>query len=260
MALPFGRSADFAFSKRGGEPCRNLLADDRCGIHHDLLTAGMSGCVRFDCFGAGQHVSQVLYGGRSWRQHPDPSMFDVFWTAQWLHELLWYAADVLDRDLPESVLVAVAAQARSIRALVNRPPAEWSGRDGDEAWDRLKPLLARVSSMIRDDPAAVGTPPQPDHSGVRLAGHDFRRADLRGARLLGADLSGADLREADLLGADLRQTNLAGADLRDALFLTQSQVNGAVGDATTLLPATVHRPAHWAGRSPLAAPEPSARR
>ena len=33
VALPFTASADFAFDKEAGEPCRNLTADLRCGIH-----------------------------------------------------------------------------------------------------------------------------------------------------------------------------------------------------------------------------------
>lgn len=244
IALPFGRSADFAFDKEGGEPCRNLLADHRCRIHRDLLTAGMSGCVRYDCFGAGQHVSRVVFGGRPGGQET----FDVFRVSQWLHELLWYLADVLDRDLPQPLLAAALAESQRIRGLTARAPDQWSDRDADDSWDRVKPVLARASALIRDDPDPADPPPRPDHSGARLAGRDLRRADLRGARLLGADLSGADLGRTDLLGADLRHANLSGADLCDALFLTQTQVNGATGDAATRLPATLRRPAHWAAR------------
>src|SRR3954452_11012900 len=43
----------------------------------------------------------------------------------------------------------------------------------------------------------------------------------------------ADLRGADLLGADLRGADLRGADLTDALFLTRTQVQAAVGDDGT---------------------------
>lgn len=241
-ALAFGKSADFAFSKPGGRPCRNLLADDRCGIHQDLLTNGMGGCVRYDCFGAGQHVSQTLFGGQSWRERPDTDMFDVFWQAQWLFELLWYLADALERDLPEPVRSELAGQQRAVRDLVNRPAEQWNSLD---PWDQIKPLLAIASAMTRGVPSGGGPPPQPDHSGARLARADLSRRDLRGARFLGTDLSGADLRRADLLGADLRHADLSGADLRGALFLTQAQVNGARGDQETRLPAAVRRPGHW---------------
>jgi hypothetical protein len=76
-------------------------------------------------------------------------------------------------------------------------------------------------------------------------GADLRGADLRGALLIGADLRAADLRGADVIGADLRGANLAGADLSTALFLIQSQLDAASGDATTKLPPRLTRPAHW---------------
>ena len=74
---------------------------------------------------------------------------------------------------------------------------------------------------------------------------DHRGWSFRGALLIGADLRGADLRDADLLGADLRDTDLRGGDLSTALFLTQPQVNGAVGDPATTLPEGLSRPARW---------------
>jgi uncharacterized protein YjbI with pentapeptide repeats len=71
---------------------------------------------------------------------------------------------------------------------------------------------------------------------------DLHRADLHGAVLREADLHRADLHEADLHGADLEQADLAFADLRGADLtqvkgLTQAQLNGAQGNATTRLPS-----------------------
>lgn len=63
--------------------------------------------------------------------------------------------------------------------------------------------------------------------------------------LIGANLSGVDLTDTDLLGADLRGTELRGAALAGPLFLTQPQIDGAVGDAATTLPARLPRPARW---------------
>ena len=65
----FTRSADFAIDKPANQPCPNLQPDFRCGIHTDLRPRGFGGCTVYDCFGAGQQVSQVTFGGRDWRQH-----------------------------------------------------------------------------------------------------------------------------------------------------------------------------------------------
>jgi hypothetical protein len=86
-----------------------------------------------------------------------------------------------------------------------------------------------------------------DLVGAVLTGADLRGTNFRGALLIGADLTGADLRLTDLLGADLRGANLSGADLRGAIFLIQSQVDAARGDAATKLPPTLTHPAHWPG-------------
>jgi hypothetical protein len=71
---------------------------------------------------------------------------------------------------------------------------------------------------------------------------DLHRADLHEADLQGALLREADLHQADLHGADLREADLLHADLRGADLtrvkgLTQTQLNAALGDATTRLPS-----------------------
>lgn len=67
--------------------------------------------------------------------------------------------------------------------------------------------------------------------GARLTGARLREADLSRATLVGTYLGGADLAGATLAGA-----NLSGADLRTAKGLTQAQLSGACGDASTRLP------------------------
>src|ERR1700710_3265051 len=93
----FAVSADFAIDKAPGEPCPNLQPDLRCGIHARLRPDGFSGCATYDCFGAGQQVSQVIFGGHDWRADPRTAqeMFAVFPVVRALHELLWYLAEAL---------------------------------------------------------------------------------------------------------------------------------------------------------------------
>jgi uncharacterized protein YjbI with pentapeptide repeats len=79
-------------------------------------------------------------------------------------------------------------------------------------------------------------------------------ADLRGADLTDSDLTGALLAEADLTGAKLVGANLTKAIIKDAILnnadltkanVTQEQVNSALGDAGTQLPAGLKTPSHW---------------
>ncbi len=243
VALAFTRSADFAFDKGAGDPCRNLLDDFRCGVHPELRQVGMRGCTVFDCGGAGQKVSQHTYAGVSWRENPASSgeMFAVFAIMRELHELLWYLTEAVE------VAPRLAAETRALldktEALTLLPALDILATDAAAHHTRARDLLLRASAEAR-------TPAGPDHRGADLMGARLRaaaldRASLRGAYLIAADLRGARLRRADLIGADLRDADLSGADLSDALFLTQAQVNAAKGDAATRLPARLVRPSHW---------------
>jgi hypothetical protein len=87
-------------------------------------------------------------------------------------------------------------------------------------------------------------------TGANLEMADLSEADLSDARLEGANLSGADLSEAildraDFAGAKFGGVNLAGASLLGARNLTQTQVDEALGDARTVLPPHLARPAGW---------------
>ncbi|MEI5101967.1 pentapeptide repeat-containing protein [Streptomyces sp. PmtG] len=248
VALPFARSSDFPVDKAAGTPCGNLQEDFRCSVHTRLRDKGYNGCTVFDCFGAGQKVSQITFGGRSWREEPASAraMYEVFPVVRQLHELLKYAAEALDLPAARPVHRELRAAYDRIDALTRDTPDALLAVDVDGLRGEVNPLLLRASELAR---AAVPGRKK-NHRGANLMGARLRAAKLRGASLRGAlliaaDLSGADLRDADLIGADMRDTNLCGADLTGALFLTQPQLNAARGDAATKLPATLGRPAHW---------------
>ncbi len=248
VALPFAASADFAIDKPAGVPCPNLRADFRCAIHAGLRGAGFAGCATFDCFGAGQRVSQVTYGGRDWRASPGTAgrMFAVFAVQRQLHELLWYLTDALARPAAGPVRGELRAALAETERLARGRAEDLVDLDMAGYRGRVSPLLRRTSALVRARvPGRRRALPGADLVGAALRGADLRGADLRGAYLIAADLTGADLASADLLGADLRGATLAGADLSDALFVTRMQLAAAAGDAATRLPSTLDRPAHW---------------
>ncbi|MBD4759845.1 pentapeptide repeat-containing protein, partial [Xanthomonas citri pv. citri] len=73
----------------------------QCSIHKDLREKGFRGCSAYECFGAGQKVSQITYEGKDWRNSPETAnqMFDVFPIMQQLHEMLWYLHEALSIDI-----------------------------------------------------------------------------------------------------------------------------------------------------------------
>ncbi|MER5948761.1 pentapeptide repeat-containing protein [Streptomyces sp. NPDC001904] len=252
VALPFAKSHDFAANKNAGTPCHNLQEDFRCGIHARLRDEGYRGCTVFDCFGAGQKVSQITFEGVSWRERPQTArtMYEVFPVMRQLQELLRYLTDVL--DLPRAASVhREARRARTGIELLTRAGAdELLAADVPTIRADVNTLLLKASELER---AAAVPGRKKNHRGADLMGARLRNADLRGANLRGAllvaaDLTGADLRAADLIGADLRDARIEGADLRGALFLTQAQLNAARGDTATRVPHGLDRPGHWSAR------------
>jgi Pentapeptide repeats (8 copies) len=104
----------------------------------------------------------------------------------------------------------------------------------------------------------------PVYSQAMVAGRDFIRADLRGARLENLDLRGKDFQGADaagaifagsiLSGANLSQTNLRGGDLRDTCLrgsilaganLAGADFTGADVTGATVTPTAIAGATGW---------------
>ncbi len=241
VALPFARSADFPEDKAGGDPCRHLGPDFGCGIHDRLRDRGYAGCTVFECFGAGQQVTQVTFGGADWRSEPAlrQEMFDVFAVMRHLHEMLALLEEAAGRS-PSPDLAELAGQVSAAAA----------GSASQVLATDVGALRSAVGSALRRVSAEVRHPAGQSLAGADLVGRDLRRrdlrrADLRSALLVAADLRGVDLADADLLGADLRDAAAAGADLSRAHVPTQAQDKPPRGAGSTRLPAGHDRPAHW---------------
>jgi hypothetical protein len=252
VAPAFAASADFAIDKPAGAACPNLRNDFRCGIHARLRERGFPGCEVFDCFGAGQQLTQGTFGGRSWRESPElaAAQFAVLPVMRQLHEMLWHLTEAA--SLPTPLQAAGRAAADRVERLTALGAEELGRLDVGAVRGEVGELLDRVSERVRG-------PGAPNRRGADLMGRDLRRtrlrnACLRGAYLIGADLRGVDLGTADLLGADLRGADVRGADLSRCLFLTGPQVTAARGDASTRLPVAVPTPAHWATAADAADP------
>jgi uncharacterized protein YjbI with pentapeptide repeats len=256
VALYFSASEGFPINKGAGEPCPNLQSDFRCAIHKNLLKRGLKGCVAFDCFGAGQKVSTVSFGGHDWRRVTQLSkqMFEVFLMMRQLHELLWYLTGALRLQQAHPIQGALQSMLYETERLTLLKPDFILELDITTHRAEVNTLLLRTSELVRGE---VHREQQPNLGrkktfgrGADLIAADLRRSDLRGANLRGAyliaaDLRGTDLKSADLIGADFRDADIRGADLSQSIFLTQAQINVAKGDINTKLPSLLNRPMYW---------------
>lgn len=76
-----------------------------------------------------------------------------------------------------------------------------------------------------------------DVRGAYLRGTNLSNANLEFADLTGADFTNASFRGANFKGAILKGTILRGADLTDVKNLTRAQLDAAIIDERTKLPA-----------------------
>ncbi len=184
VAPAFSASADFAIDKPAGQACPNLQADFRCGIHQRLRQRGFPGCAAYDCFGAGQKVAQVTFGGQDWRRAPHTAtrMFEAFAIMRQLHELLWYLTEALRLQPARPLHGELGRALEETERLTELPSDALLELDVAAHRRAVNALLLRASELVR-----AGLRPQPiDRRGADLIGKDLRGADLRGANLRGA--------------------------------------------------------------------------
>ncbi|WP_338786422.1 pentapeptide repeat-containing protein [Metabacillus sp. FJAT-53654] len=259
VALPYAKSADFAFDKDGGTPCQNLQSNYRCGIHKKLRTKGFRGCAVYECFGAGQKVSQVTYDGNDWRDNPElaKEMFDVFPIMQQLHEMLCYLNEALSLEAAQPIYNELKIALEDTKNLTSLSPKSIIDLNVPAHRKKVNDLLLQTSELVRakvshkknkNQKQQIKSRRGSDFIGANLRGADLRGEDLRGALLIASDLREADLRVSDLIGADLRDANLSGANLTGSIFLTQAQINSAKGDINTKLSPALTIPEHWIKR------------
>ncbi|MEP3047749.1 MAG: hypothetical protein ABJL55_18405 [Roseibium sp.] len=67
VVFPFDKSESFRIDKAAGEICSNLSKEGTCTVFEDREELGFKGCISYNCYGAGQRVTQEVFSGRSWR-------------------------------------------------------------------------------------------------------------------------------------------------------------------------------------------------
>ncbi|MGN7309568.1 pentapeptide repeat-containing protein [Alkalicoccobacillus gibsonii] len=247
VALPYIQSTDFAKDKAAGTPCHNLNDRFMCTIHSKLREEGYKGCTVYECFGAGQKVSQTIYKNVSWHEKSSEEMFEVFPIIQQLHEMLAYLDEALKREETKPIHTQLMETFNKIDAYTYKDPETILTLDLTVIRSEISDYLSEAGELVA---YAKANEPRIQRAafefmGAQLKRHNFKGAKLRGVFFIAADLRGANFTSAELLGADFRDADVRGADFTGALFLTQAQMNAAIGSETTILPKHLQQPSHW---------------
>lgn len=248
VALYFAKTDGFPNNKEAGKPCENLMQDFRCTIHAELADSKLKGCLAYDCFGAGQKVTQHIYEGKNWKTSPEHAkqVFRVFLIVGQLHQMCWYLLEASQLMATKKLSGEIDKLIAQNEHMTQNTPEQILDLNIDEYRERVNQVLKKASELV--ELSINGS--CDDKKSKDFFGKNFRKTNLDGkdfsmAFLIAANLEGCSLRGTNFLGADLRDTNIRNTDLSESIFLTQGQVNSAKGNRGTKLPPKLTYPKMW---------------
>lgn len=246
-ALFFSKIDGFPKDKLSGQPCTNLLKDYRCKIHSQLEKQKLKGCIGYDCFGAGQQVTKVIYQGQTWKDIPNQSteIFDAFIIVFQLYQIRYYLTEAM-------TLISAQPLVKSIQCLIEENikichycPNSILSFDLEQYRHRSNHILKQVCKLLRENIHIENKKVPANFLGGNFKGQDMSGADLSTKLLIAANFEKCLFNGTIFIGADTRDTNFNDADLSEAVFLTQGQVNSAKGNRNTKLPYHLEYPSTW---------------
>lgn len=247
IALFFSKADGFPENKIAGKPCLKLENSFRCKIHTELEKLNMKGCIGYDCFGAGQHVTQYTYKGQTWKslENQSKEIFAVFVIVFQLYQMRYF--------LEQSMSVIPAKELRSnIQELINENEMLCNANskiilntDIDSYRERVNLILKKVCFLITKCFMQNDNNDKSEFLGRNHSKRDLSGLDLSMKLLIAANFDSSIFNGTIFLGADTRDTNFSNADLRESIFLSQGQINSAKGNRNTKLPKYLDYPSTW---------------
>jgi hypothetical protein len=137
----------FRVDKPAETPCVHLSKVHRCSIHETRQFHGYSACKAFDCFGAGQWITQRVFGGAKWTDSADVAnqMFTAY--RHWVPRFA--AAALIEAALPH---VRDDARCSLITMMTELSSGETAGHLNPTDAVRLRrETLAAIRSALRSD-------------------------------------------------------------------------------------------------------------
>lgn len=123
IAYASEKTPGFAAEKEAGEPCPKLDSCGECTIYSQREEAGFSGCLEYECFGAGQHIVQHIFDGQDWRDDPAllPPMLEAFLQTRKACDLLYLTDYAHNQPLEHSEQASLEAVEQELTILASTP-------------------------------------------------------------------------------------------------------------------------------------------
>ena len=246
VALYCTKTDGFPANKEAGTPCKHLDSDFCCKIHSRLADKNYKGCLAYDCFGAGQRTTQLYLQDGTWKASSEQKgkLFQIFMIVYQLHQMLWYLVEAFTLTSDELLKSTIDLLISESEQMVQQPMDHIAMLDLSEYRLNVNNVLKQISTDISSNDTSN------QFHGLNYLGRNFKKANLDKKNfsmsfMIAANLSGCSLWKTNFLGADLRDANIKNADLSNSIFLTQMQINSAIGNSNTKIPINLTRPATW---------------
>lgn len=237
FALCFSKNDGFPQNKTAGVPCMYLQDDYKCKVYKEHRKRKLKGCMAYDCFNAGVFVSKCYESeNRLNKQEKVQQINDLYLVVFHLQQMRFYLLEAL---LYLSVLPDIEVCSKLIaenEALMHKSMNEILSFDLCDYHQRVNLILKKICHLKHTNT---------NHIAKKYRGQNLDNKDFSMCLMMKADLSFASLHNTNFLGSDVRDVNVCDANLSKALFLTQMQLNGMIGNKNTKIPAWLIKPASW---------------
>jgi len=148
VVTSFDASPEFAIDKPAGRRCPHLSRSYRCTIHRERELLGFSGCIAYDCYGAGQKVTRTFAA----RPDADGERAEAFLALREIHELLWLLTEA-EKICPEpssGLRIAIAREVETLDRIAAGPMEELGRVNLPFRRRAAASLLRRVGALLGD--------------------------------------------------------------------------------------------------------------
>ena len=236
VALFFSKSDGFPHDKIAGKPCQHLLSDYRCEVHHELNHRQLKGCLSYDCLGAGQ-ITTHLYAIDDWHNPKiREEIFNVFMIVYHIQQSTYYLDECL--QIPEASLYIEEGH-----RLLNIKDNILSSKEF--VYFDVVNYRKSINHILKSVISKITNKHYTDIVGKNFSGKNLDKTDFSMSLLIGANLEGCSLVNACFLGTDMRDVHIKNTDLSQCHFLTQAQINSAIGNQSTILPHHLSMPSSY---------------
>ena len=127
-------------------------SDDQGGGFPDVDV--FRGCIAFDCAGAGQYVTQVMFAGRSWRDDPDLArpMGEAFAAMLAVHAQLGLLQQARGLLLPDEMLQRLEDLEQALQPAVGWTLEDVRAGRAERAVADVRAFLASLRPFVANRP------------------------------------------------------------------------------------------------------------